>query len=112
MKLDHVAVLSTDIDESVKWYKKMWDDAKVLYQDNTWAFLESERSKIAFVTPKQHPPHIAFRVESEEQEDFLNTMFPNHGWKLHRDGSKSFYAKDPSGNFVEFIKYEEVKKEN
>jgi len=112
MKLDHVAVLSTDIDTSVKWYKKIWDDAKVLYQDETWAFLESESSKIAFVTPKQHPAHIAFRVESEEQEEFLKELFPNHGWKLHRDGSKSFYAKDPSGNFVEFIKYEEFQKEN
>lgn len=105
MKFDHVAIESTDIDESVNWYMKIWDKAKVLYQDDSWAFLESGDTKIAFVTPKQHPPHIAFKVESQEQEDFLNEVFPNHGWKLHRDGTESFYTRDPSGNFVEFIKY-------
>ena len=31
MKLDHVAIESTDIDASVQWYKKMWDDAKVAF---------------------------------------------------------------------------------
>ena len=107
MKFDHVAIESTDIDESVQWYKKMWDDVTVLYQDDSWAFLESSEVKIALVTPKQHPPHIAFRVDNKDQEDFLNELFPQHGWKKHRDGSSSFYTRDPSGNFVEFIKYNE-----
>jgi len=111
MKLDHVAIESTDIDASVQWYKKMWDDAKVLYQDDTWAFLESDGAKIAFITPKQHPPHLAFRVENQEQDDFLNETFPNHGWREHRDGSSSFYVRDPSGNFVEFIKYEDTQED-
>ena len=107
MKLDHFAIKSTDIDESVQWYKKIWNDAKVLYQDDTWAFLESGENKIAFVSPKQHPQHLAFKVENKDQEKFLIECFPKHKWKKHRDGSSSFYIKDPSGNFVEFIKYNE-----
>lgn len=105
MQFDHVAIESTDIDKSVKWYKEMWDNAVVLHQDDTWAFLESNGVKIAFVSPNQHPPHVAFKVDSQKHEDFLNKTFPNHGWKNHRDGSKSFYVRDPSGNFVEFIRY-------
>ena len=112
MKIDHFAIQSTDIDKSVKWYMQFLEDAKILYQDDTWAFVKSKNIKLAFVSPNQHPPHVAVKVETKEQEVFLKEVFPDHGWKLHRDGSKSFYKKDPSGNFIEFIKYEKSEKEN
>jgi catechol 2,3-dioxygenase-like lactoylglutathione lyase family enzyme len=105
MEIDHVAVTSTNIDESVRWYKKFLNEAEVLYQDETWAFMQSGPVKFAFVTPGQHPPHIAVRVDTKEQEDFLVSEFPKKKWKLHRDGSASFYTRDNCGNFVEFIKY-------
>ena len=106
MKLDHVAISSTDIDESVRWYKQFLENAEVLYKDETWAFLQSGPVKFAFITPGQHPPHVAIRIETEEQETFLDEAFPKRKWKEHRDGSKSFYTKDNCGNIVEFIKYE------
>lgn len=109
MEIDHVAISSTNIDESIQWYMQFLEDAEILYQDETWGFVQSKNIKIAFVLPKQHPPHIAFEVKTDEQEDFLKSVFPDHGWKLHRDGSKSFYKKDPDGNFIEFIKYEKPK---
>ena len=105
MEIDHIAIASTDIDESVKWYKQFLDSAEVLYQDETWAFLKSGPVKFAFITPGQHPPHIAVRIETVAQEAFLEEAFPKKKWKDHRDGSKSFYAKDNCGNIVEFIKY-------
>ena len=107
MKIDHIAISSTNIDESVSWYKQFLEDTEVLYQDETWAFLKSGKIKFAFVMPGQHPPHFAVRVETEEHEAFLKHTFPTQRWKKHRDGSLSFYAKDTSGNMVEFIKYEE-----
>jgi catechol 2,3-dioxygenase-like lactoylglutathione lyase family enzyme len=105
MELDHVAIASTNIEESIQWYKKFLENAEVLYQDETWAFLKSGPVKFAFITPGQHPPHVAIRIETSEQEAFLDEAFPKRKWKGHRDGSKSFYTKDNCGNIVEFIKY-------
>lgn len=112
MKVDHVAIVTEDIDRSMKWYQRFLEEAEVLYQDDTWGFLKTKKIKFAFVKPRQHPPHIAVEVETEAQEAFLKETFPNHGWKLHRDGSKSFYKKDPDGNFIEFVKYEKIKEKD
>ena len=112
MEVDHIAIISEDIDRSINWYKQLFEEAKVLYQDETWGFLQTKKIKFAFVSPKQHPPHVAVKVETEEQEKFLRKIYPDHGWKLHRDGSKSFYKKDPDGNFIEFIKYEKSEEKN
>jgi len=105
MLFDHIALETSNIDLVVSWYLSILDDPKVLYQDKTWALIESAGSKIAFVTPGQHPEHVAFRIESEIHENLIKTMFPDASWKAHRDGSLSFYARDPSGNIVEFVKY-------
>ena len=102
MRLDHVAVLASDIDQSVKWYTEQFG-ATVLYQDKTWAFLQVGGNKIALVTPGQHPPHVAFSVTEEQ----LDTASATSGIPIdkHRDGSKGIYVKDPSGNAVELICY-------
>lgn len=106
MIVDHLALESTNIDASVKWYLQILDNPKILYQDQTWALIESCGVKIAFVSPHQHPSHLGLKIDSKEQEEDLRTRYPNAVWKEHRDRSKSFYVRDPSGNLVEFIKYE------
>ncbi len=62
LPIDHVAVPSNDIGKSVSYYVDSFG-AKVLYQDETWAFLQMGDVKLALVTPKQHPPHVALRVD-------------------------------------------------
>jgi catechol 2,3-dioxygenase-like lactoylglutathione lyase family enzyme len=106
MIFDHVALETTDIMASVQWYLARLDEPKILYQDETWALIESRGNKIAFVSPRQHPAHIALRVQSSDHEELIEQLYPNPVWKNHRDGSRSFYVRDPSGNMVEFIKYE------
>jgi catechol 2,3-dioxygenase-like lactoylglutathione lyase family enzyme len=102
MRFDHVAVPSAEIDKSVEWYTKQFD-AKVLYQDKTWAFLQVGGSKLALVTPTQHPPHVAFSVTEEQlDEASRSTGIPID---KHRDGSKGIYVKDPHGNAIELICY-------
>ena len=93
-KVDHIAVEVADIQKSVDWYRERFS-FNVLYQDETWAFLEFENIKLAFVLPNQHPPHIAFcRADAEK-----------HGkLKTHRDGTKSIYIRDNSGNAIEILK--------
>src|SRR5690349_11749183 len=102
MQFDHVAIPSNDIGQSVEWYKTKFG-ATVLYQDRTWAFLDLGGTKLALVTPTQHPPHVAVRV-SEAQ---LDAAAGEAGVKVdsHRDGTKGIYVSDPFGNAVELICY-------
>lgn len=98
-QLDHIAINVEDICESVSWYLKNLD-AHVAYQDETWAMLHfCDGSRIALTVASQHPPHIAFRVNSLKD-------FPSGAdIKQHRDGSHYHYADDPSGNTIEWVCY-------
>ena len=98
MNFDHVALLSKNIKASIEWYVKKWN-AKILYQDETWGLIELGKSKIAFVSPNQHPAHVCFEIE----ESFILNNLPKETFKPHRDGSSSCYIRDPDGNFLEFL---------
>ncbi len=94
MLFDHVALNVTNIKNAIEWYVSNLD-AKVLFQDETWGLVEIAGTRIAFTIPSQHPPHIAFAVDSLEK-------IPGAA-KIHRDGSISSYVSDPDGNFIEYI---------
>ncbi len=104
LPIDHVAVPSNDIKRSVTYYSETFG-GKVLYQDDTWAFLQMGDVKLAIVTPSEHPPHVALRVSADE----LERRHKETGATLdtHRDGTKGLYLKDPDGNAVELICYPE-----
>ena len=65
-KIDHIAIQTTNIQKSVKWYKDMFK-CKVTFQDETWALIEFKNTKLALVIPEQHPPHIAVKRENLEK---------------------------------------------
>jgi catechol 2,3-dioxygenase-like lactoylglutathione lyase family enzyme len=92
-RIDHVAVSVRDIDEAVAWYTATFR-CRVTYRDASWAFLEFDNLRLALVIPEQHPPHIA--LASPHAEDFGPL-------KTHRDGTRSTYVRDPSGNSVEIL---------
>ena len=94
-KIDHIAIVVTNINHAVNWYTKN-RDCKVNYQDESWAELQFENIKLALVLPQDHPPHIAFEDDSIEGTE-------------HRDGSESVYDHDTFGNKIEKIKYEKPK---
>ncbi len=91
--IDHIAVESKDIRKSVIWYINQFD-CDIKYQDKTWALLKFDNISIALVTPGDHPPHFAV-VDNKVDLD------PNH--KIHRDGIRYIYEKDPDTNFIEKI---------
>ena len=95
-----MAVPSADIAASVKWYTENLG-ATVLYQDSTWAFLKLGQGKLALVTPSQHPPHTAVRID----EEALIKAAAGKAIDTHRDGTKGIYIADPDGNQVELICY-------
>ncbi|MEM7808070.1 MAG: VOC family protein [Planctomycetota bacterium] len=102
LPIDHVAVPSNDIARSVSHYVESFG-AIVLYQDETWAFLRMGDVKLALVTPSQHPPHVALRVD----EATLSRHAEAAGVDVdsHRDGTRGIYLRDPDGNAVELICY-------
>jgi catechol 2,3-dioxygenase-like lactoylglutathione lyase family enzyme len=99
MKFDHVAITSKDIAKSVDWYKNSFDDVKVLYQDETWAIINVCGLDLAFVSPHQHPAHIAFCITQELADE----RFSDKVFKKHRDGTASCYISDPDGNKIEWL---------
>jgi catechol 2,3-dioxygenase-like lactoylglutathione lyase family enzyme len=96
MKIDHVAINVENIARSVAWYVENFS-AIVSYSDETWAMLEVGEFKIALTIRDQHPPHLAFRVETFDDESNV---------RAHRDGAKYIYKTDPDGNTIELINYD------
>ncbi len=102
LEMDHVAVASSDIAASVRWYVDTLG-ARVLYQDDTWAFLRLGQGKLALVTPTQHPPHVAVRLTEAQLAEAARAA--GKVVDRHRDGTRGIYISDPDGNQVELICY-------
>jgi catechol 2,3-dioxygenase-like lactoylglutathione lyase family enzyme len=94
--IDHIAIPVKNqgsLKATVEWYLSTFK-CEVEYQDDTWAFLRFGNIKLAFVIPEQHPAHLAFVSAKAEEFGPLKT---------HRDGTRSIYIDDPSGNTVEIM---------
>mgnify|MGYP001007912856 CR=1 FL=1 len=102
MQFDHVAIPSNDIPRSVEWYVTRFG-ATVLYQDSSWAFLNLGGTKLALVTPSQHPPHVAICVSEPQLQEAAEKV--GVAIDHHRDGTSGIYLHDPFGNAVELICY-------
>jgi catechol 2,3-dioxygenase-like lactoylglutathione lyase family enzyme len=92
-RLDHVAIPVEDVASAVAWYTAAFH-CRVKYQDATWALLGFGNVDLALVIPGQHPAHIGFVSPDAEKFGELKT---------HRDGTRSCYVRDPSGNSVEIL---------
>jgi hypothetical protein len=106
VNFDHVAQQVPDVGEALAWWQRMVPGATVLYADDTWGLIEAGGARLAFVTPQEHPDHLAFKVSGEE----LERLAAEHGAAIaaHRDGSRSFYVEAPGGNRVEVVAYPDV----
>ena len=91
--LHHVAIPVEDVARALKWYQEKFQ-CRVLYQDETWGFLEFGNIKLALVIESQHPAHIAFLREDAASYGPLTR---------HRDGTASVYIQDSEGNSVEIL---------
>ena len=104
MRFDHIALRTDDVDASVVFYQSRFPDVEILFQDETWAMIDCSGIKIAFVSPDEHPEHIAYSVSSRD-ELLAEAAKSGATTRLHRDGSESFYLIDPAGNAVEVVFY-------
>jgi YD repeat-containing protein len=97
--IDHVGIQVLNVRKAITWYRKNFK-CKVLYEDKTWGLLEFENTKLALVSPGDHPPHFAI-IDDELV-----------GGDTHRDGSRSSYVHDEQGNMVEKITYKDIDNES
>ena len=63
MKIDHIALEVKNPAGAADWYCENFG-ATLIFKDETWAFVQFENIKLAFVMPDQHPAHIAFEEKS------------------------------------------------
>jgi hypothetical protein len=103
VRFDHIAHQVPDIAEAVAWQRDLVPDTRVMYQDDTWALVDSGGAKLAFVMPDQHPNHLAYRVD----DAVLDEMAAARGAAiaLHRDGTRSIYVHGPGALCIEVISY-------
>jgi hypothetical protein len=106
VNFDHVAQQVPDVGEALDWWQRMVPGARVLYADETWGLLEAGGARLAFVSPREHPDHLAFKVSGDE----LERLAAEHAVAIavHRDGSRSFYVDAPGGKGLEVIAYSDV----
>lgn len=103
MRFDHIAHQVPDIAEAVSWQQELIPGTRVIYQDDTWALVESGGAKLAFVMPDQHPNHIAYRVDDATLEEMAAARGAEIA--LHRDKTRSIYVHGPGALCIEVISY-------
>ena len=92
-QLQHVALVVSDIDDAIEWYKTKFN-LEISYSDKSWALLQFSNILLALVLPDQHPPHIAIELDNPVSFGPLTER---------RDGTSSTYIKDPWGNSIEIM---------
>jgi catechol 2,3-dioxygenase-like lactoylglutathione lyase family enzyme len=91
--LHHVACAVRSVPDAVQWYQSRFH-CEVAYEDETWALLRFSNSDLALVKGGDHPPHIGLVSAAALEAGPMTT---------HRDGTRSVYITDPSGNAVELL---------
>jgi len=105
-QIDHIAILVDDISAAAEWYMKKLS-ASVEYRDSKYVRLELNNTILALIDRKHYNyAHIGILVEKYED-------LPLEEGEVckHRDGSVGIYAKDPFGNYLEYIWYPSEEKE-
>jgi catechol 2,3-dioxygenase-like lactoylglutathione lyase family enzyme len=103
LSFDHVAQQVPDIAAAIDWYRRIVPGCRVLYQDATWAFIESPGVRLALIRQGDHPDHVAWRVSADDLERLAAEQ--GQPIRTHRDQSRGFYLAGPGGHWIEFISF-------
>ena len=114
----HIALKVRDIAKAKSFYEDTLRMDVVWEPDAENVYLSSGYDNIALhqVTPgfpaiasEQHLDHFGFIIESIERVKELEEQFRSagitivHPFKIHRDGSASFYCADPDGIVIQML---------
>jgi catechol 2,3-dioxygenase-like lactoylglutathione lyase family enzyme len=107
-RLGHVAVRVQDIPTAITFYQSL--GMEVAWQDPDWAYVKAGEDGLALLGPlyTHAGAHFGFILHdrSEVERRFQEMQVTGAACSPllnHRDGTSSFYAKDPDGNVLEFL---------
>ncbi|MGB7251416.1 MAG: VOC family protein [Phormidesmis sp.] len=107
-RLGHVAVCVEDVAKAAEFYQNL--GMKLVWQDSDWAYLKAGNDGLALMSPDydQAGPHFGFVFSDRAEIDTAYEKLKSEGVKVgkihnHRDGTASFYGRDPFGNWFEYL---------
>ncbi|MBW4652581.1 MAG: VOC family protein [Kaiparowitsia implicata GSE-PSE-MK54-09C] len=111
-RLGHVAICVADIDRSAKFYQSL--GMELVRKDPDWAYLKAGEDGLALLGQSytQAGPHFGFLFDDRAEVEEAFERLKADGISVtdiheHRDGTASFYGRDPDGNWFEYL-YEPV----
>ncbi len=109
-KMGHVGIQVEDVERSLGFYRDTlgfrveWDG------DADWANVSLGGDDLGLIrkSSNKHPPHVGLRVDTVEDLLAAHEALAAKGVSVdpvrgHRDGSRSFYFRDPDGNILEAL---------
>ena len=109
-RLGHIAIRVKDIERAKSFYISL--GMTLVWDDSDWCYLETcpGRDGLALLGPgyKAAGPHFAFHFTNREELELLHDQLLEDGIDVgslhdHRDGTASFYLKDPEVNWFEML---------
>ncbi len=107
-RLGHVAICVNDIAAAAEFYQNL--GMRLVWQDSDWAYLRAGNDGLALLSPdyEQAGPHFGFVFDDRVAIDEAYAKLSQEDIKLseiheHRDGTASFYGRDPFGNWFEYL---------
>ena len=107
-RLGHVAVCVEDVAKAAEFYQNL--GMQLVWQDSDWAYLKAGNDGLALMSPDydQAGPHFGFVFDDRTEIDTAYEKLKAEGVKVskihdHRDGTASFYGRDPFGNWFEYL---------
>ena len=109
-RLGHIAIRVKDVERAKTFYIAL--GMKVVWDDSDWCYLEAGPGKdgLALLGPdyKAAGPHFAFHFSNKREVELAHKQLLESGVHVgglheHRDGTASFYLKDPEGNWLEML---------
>ena len=114
--LRHVALFVSDFEATEQFYSELFGMEVEWRPDSDNVYLTTGNDNLALHRRKNlgsstetSLDHIGFFVNEREKIDYWFEFLSAHGVKIvteprdHRDGARSFYCLDPSGNRVQLI---------
>ena len=109
-RIGHIAIRVQDIARAKSFYINL--GMKIIWDDKDWCYLEAGdgRDGLALLGPgyKKAGPHFAFHFTNRADVEEIHHQLKSSGASVgalhdHRDGTASFYVKDPEGNWLEML---------